>query len=71
MKTIKIASITICSLFFTFSGIAQEIMKFDKIRVAGPASVKLRQGDVAGIMILDDNPSRNIKNIAAAERLTT
>ncbi len=65
MKTIKIATLIIAGLVSAFSAQAQEPLKFDKIRVTGPASVELKQGDVAAIIIEDSDVSMNIRNIAS------
>lgn len=65
MKTIKTALLITCAIGFTLISNAQQTFKFDKIRVAGPASVELRQGDVPGVSFEDNDANGNINNIAS------
>jgi len=62
MKTITITSSIIASLLITSISFAQSELKFDKIRITGPASVELRQGDAPGVVIEDLGTSQNISN---------
>lgn len=62
MKTIAISGSIIASVLFTSLSAAQSGLSFDKIRLSGPASVELRQGDVAGVVIEDLGSSQSISN---------
>ena len=62
MKTIPITASIISSLLISSISTAQSGLKFDKIRVSGPASVELRQGEEAGIIIEDLGSSQNLSN---------
>ena len=52
------------AFLFATSSFAQTGLTFDKIRVSGPASVELRQGEVAGISIEGDNTTQNLRTIS-------
>ncbi|HMT29130.1 MAG TPA: head GIN domain-containing protein, partial [Bacteroidia bacterium] len=64
MKTIKLAGSLMAAFLFATSSFAQTGLTFDKIRVSGPASVELRQGEVAGISIEGDNTTQNLRTIS-------
>ncbi len=63
MKTIKIALLIICSFSIVLTSSAQQTFKFDKIRVAGPASVELRQGDTPGVTFEDGATNIDVNSI--------